>query len=94
MNQGRALMNCDKISWLQTNYPEAFLFGRVGACQEIPTGSDVHGVPPSVSVLLLPCRSWMMCAWQNTKLSEQMLTCVTLGMDVKPSIGPCGANSP
>lgn len=83
MNQGSALMSCDKISWLQTNYPEAFLLGRVGACQEIPTGSNVRGVPPSVSVLLLPSRSWMMCAWQNTKLSEQMLTRVTLGMDVK-----------
>lgn len=45
MNRGSALMNCDKISWLQTNYPEAVLLGRVGACHEIPTGSNVHGVP-------------------------------------------------
>lgn len=50
MNQGSALMNCGKISWLQTNYPEAFLLGRVDACQEIPIGSNVQGVCPSVSV--------------------------------------------
>lgn len=36
-----------------------------------------------LSLLFLPSRSWMMCAWQNTKVSEQMLTHVTLGMDVK-----------
>lgn len=94
MNQGSALMNCDKISWLQTNYPEAFLLGRVGACQEIPTGSSVHGVPPSVSVLILPSRSWMMCAWQNTKLSERMLTRVTLGMDVKILYGTLWCQQP
>lgn len=43
-------MDCDKISWLQSNYPEAFFFRGAGACQEIPTGSNIHGVPPSVCV--------------------------------------------
>ena len=49
---------------------------------------------PHLCVLLLPSRSWMMCAWQNAKLSEQMLTCVPLGMDVKMLSKTCGANSP
>lgn len=83
MNQGSALMNRDKIGWLQTDYPEVFLLGRVDACQDIPRGSNVPGVPTSVFVLLLPSRPWMMCAWQHSELSEQVLTRVTLGMDVK-----------
>lgn len=73
MKQGSALRNCDQMSWLQTTSPEALWFGRVGARQEIPRGSNVRGVPPSVSVLLLPSTSWMVCAWQNTTLPEQLL---------------------
>jgi len=60
-----------------------FAWKEQGARQEFSTGSDACGAPPSVSVLFLPSRSWMMYAWQNTKLSEQMLTHVTLGMGVK-----------